>query len=138
MTELVDVLEQQYALRLEQRCKEWEVKHPAEAKVIRDEVAVKFARVGKPEPEPDTLAWHVIEGAVQEAIRLKAAWPSVRQWMLTQNPTPEPIAPRKPVPPAVEGEDAKPLYLAKHQGRNRIEIALADMELSAAQRRAGL
>jgi hypothetical protein len=112
MTELVDVLEQQYALKLEHRAKQWERHNPDQAKAIREQVATEFALAGQPNPEPGSLRWHVFEQDVVEKIRVLKGWRTVRQWMLDPANNP-PVAPTynapKITPPAVEREDRQRL-----------------------------
>lgn len=107
MTELVDVLEQQYLDRLAQRCTEWQVRHPEEAKAIREAVAQQYRVAGKPDPEPGTLRWQVFEAAVNEAIRVKAGWPTVRQFMHGKNLAPAASNAPRITPPKVDREDHK-------------------------------
>lgn len=117
MTELVDVLEQQYALKLEHFAKQWESKHPAEAKAIREQVTAEFAIAGQPMPEPGSLRWHVFEQDVVEKIRVLKGWRTVRQWMLDPANNP-PIVPESPVlkivPPAVDRFDHKAKAAGDH------------------------
>lgn len=96
MTELVDVLEQQYLSRLALRCTEWQVRHPEEAREIRETVTQQFRVSGRADPDPGSLQWQMIEAAVNEAIRAKAGWPTVRTWMQGKGmPTP-PMPTRSP------------------------------------------
>lgn len=110
MNDPIDRVEEDYRQRLAKRCTEWQVRHPEEAKQVRAEVAVKFARVDRPEPEPGSLCWHMIEEAVTEAIRARKGWPTVRQFMLDQKPSAPYVAPRPvPIRPPVAGVDHKAL-----------------------------
>jgi hypothetical protein len=106
MTELVDVLEQQYLDRLALRCTEWQVRNPDDAKAIRETIAQQFRIAGKPDPEPDSLRWQVFEAAVNEAIRAKAGWPTVRQWMVGKG-QPAPVKSPRVTPPVVDRDDHK-------------------------------
>lgn len=88
-------LENDYADRLTKRAVEWQTKHPDEAKALREEVAAKYRRTGKPDPEPGSFPWMMLEAAVVEAIRVKKGWPTMRQFQDLQAG----IQPPRYVPP---------------------------------------
>lgn len=103
--ELFTSLESDYTARLEKRAQQWSVKHPEEAKALRDAIDAHFER----EPEPGGLLWLAREAAVVEAIRAKKGWPTMREYVRLQSgeELPPPIVPLRIVPPAVERFDAK-------------------------------
>lgn len=90
-----------YAERLEKRAQEWQVKHPDEAKQIREEVTARFRRAMKPDPEPGSIQWLMVEAAVVDAIRAKKGWPTLREYERIQageEPIAKPINRPKPQP----------------------------------------
>ncbi len=109
--DILDNIENAYAERLAQRATEWQTKHPAEAKQLREDVTAKYRRAGKPDPEPGSFPWLMLEAAVVEAIRAKKGWPTLREFERLQagheTPSP-PIMPlRKPVAPTRDYDDRK-------------------------------
>lgn len=107
---MIDVLAnlgEAYARRLEERAAQWSVKHPEEAKLIREEVSVRFRRANRPDPEPGSIQWLMIEAAIVDAIRAKKGWPTQREYeqlQAGQEPTP-----KAPIRPAVSTVDHKAL-----------------------------
>lgn len=106
MIDVIANLEEAYAARLAQRATEWQVKHPEEAKRLREDIDRHFEK----EPEPGSLVWLAREAAILEAIRLKKHWPSMREYVRLQageEPAPPQYVPPKLKAPAVERIDNK-------------------------------
>ena len=107
--ELFTSLEADYTARLEKRAQQWQVKHPEEAKALRESIDAHFER----EPLPGGLLWLAREAAVVEAIRQQKGWPSMREFVRLQGgeEQPPPIVPLKIIPkaaaPARDYDDRK-------------------------------
>jgi hypothetical protein len=107
MTDILESLEIEYLERLAQRSAEWQVKHPDEAKLLREQVTATFRRPGKPDPEPGSLAWEMVEQAVNEAVRARKGWPTARAFIALQGGDELPTPPRPAPRPLVTVPDRK-------------------------------
>lgn len=76
--DVIDSMESDYAARLAKRAQAWEIKYPAEAKVLREAVWEKTRRAGQSFPEPGTMPWLMLEASVTEQIRKDRGWPTLR------------------------------------------------------------